>query len=92
MWHVLKMVINSATIGTQAMAIHVTESAVIFLSTLYRIRNMLVLVIGRTELIIITANHAGDIVPSAKDGSNIRAVSIGVIATVRISIFLTYAQ
>ncbi|MEA3458908.1 MAG: hypothetical protein U9R21_09570 [Candidatus Thermoplasmatota archaeon] len=54
---VLKIVINSTTIGTQTMVVHVTESAVTFLSIPYGTRNMLVLVIGRTELIIITANH-----------------------------------
>ena len=57
MWQVLKMVLNSTTIGTQTMVIHITESAVTFLSIPYGIRNMSVLVIGRTELIIITANH-----------------------------------
>lgn len=51
------MVINSTTIGTQTIVVHVTESAVTFLSIPYGTRNMLVLVIGRIEFITKTANH-----------------------------------
>jgi len=56
--NVLKMVINNTTIGTQKMVVHVTESAVAFLSIPYGTRNMLVLVIGRIEFITTTANHS----------------------------------
>ena len=90
--HVLKMVINNTTIGTQTIVVHVTERAVAFLSIPYGTRNILVLVIGRIELIIITENHALDISLNENNGTNIMVVSIGVDTTVRKNIFLTNGQ
>jgi hypothetical protein len=49
-------------------------------------------VIGRIELIIITANHALEINPKTKNGANTRVVSIGVTITVRIKMLLIQGQ
>ena len=54
-------------------------------------KNIFVLVIGRIKLIIITASHALEIRPKAKNGANIGVVNIGVIIMVRIKILLTHS-
>ena len=85
-------VINITTIGTQTIVVHVTEWAVDLLSIPYGSKNILVLVIGRTELMIITANHALVIRPKLNRGKKKSAVSNGVINTVKINILLTQDQ
>jgi len=88
----LKMVINNTTIGTQKMVVHVTESAVAFLSIPYGTRNMLVLVIGRIEFITTTANHSLGMRFRTRNILKKRAVSKGVTIAVRKKMLLTPDQ
>ena len=64
----------------------------VFLSIPYGKRNMFVLVIGKTELIIITANQELGIISNTNNGVNIIAKITGVITTVSIKILLTQVQ
>ena len=87
--NISKVEINRTTIGTQTIVVHVTESAVTFFSIPYGIRNILVLVIGRMEFIIITANHAFGIISRMRNKLRNSEITNGVMITVSKKMFLT---
>ena len=78
--------------GTHTIVVHVMDNAVTFLSIPYGTRNILVLVIGRIELMVITANHALGINPMTSSGIVTSAVSSGVIMTERKKMLLIHDQ
>jgi hypothetical protein len=74
------------------MVVHVTASDVTLLFIPYGTRKILVLVIGRIELITITENHVFGIISIIKNKKNKIVVKLGVITAVKKNMFLTHSQ
>jgi hypothetical protein len=80
------------TIGTHIIVDQDIDKAVTLLLMPYGIKNILVLVIGRNEFIIITINQILGIIFNNNSIEKNIIVIIGVIIIVRKSIFLTQIQ
>ena len=86
----LKIAINKTTNGTHIIVDHDIDNAVALLSIPYGIKNILVLVIGSNEFIIITANHTDEIKFKYNKIKKINKVIIGIIIKFKIKICLTH--
>jgi hypothetical protein len=83
---------NNTTIGTHTIVVQVTESAVTFLFIPYGTKNILVLVIGKTAFITITASQAEEISPKIKSIPKNIEIIRGVIITVNKKMLLIHGQ